>query len=233
MVPTAYYFLGGIIMVDKQEIMIDGKLMEVAPIDKYIKNPNAYLGGYTAIDAGLPYIYPVISINSTKPGVVIRKNAPFVYVRKPQEEEAEQYKRDNMIDYSKARNYREFLEAQNMVRELEKDILTSPDSIYTPPEDPEDSAAMTAMKQAVTEKHIDLDKYEPRFGANYNNDKRTFNKNTISLAKIIRICNALDIKATLTLEDQMDEDGNMPPNPIGRAISVELTSGDAIEGEDE
>ena len=59
-------------MIEKKEIYIDGKLMEVAPIESYIKNPNAYLCGYVAIDAGLPYIYPVIPINSQKPGIVMR-----------------------------------------------------------------------------------------------------------------------------------------------------------------
>lgn len=207
--------------------------MEVAPIESYIKNPNAYLCGYVAIDAGLPYIYPVIPINSQKPGIVMRKNAPFLFARKPKEDDSEQYKRENMIDYSKATSYKEFIEAQNMVRELEKDILTSPDNIYVPPEDPEDSIAMVAMKQAVTEKQIDLDKYEPRFGPNFNNDKRTFNKNTISLAKIVRIANALDIKATLVLEDQMDSNGNPPPNPMGTAIAVELTSGNMGDDEEQ
>ena len=219
-------------MIDKKEIFIDGKLLEVTPIESYMKNPNAYLGGYIAIDAGLPYIYPVIPLSSQKPGIVIRKNAPFVFARKPDEDNCEQYKREHVIDYSKVSNYKEFIEAQNMVRELEKDILTSPDNIYVPPEDPEDSVAMVAMKQAVTEKQIDLDKYEPRFGANYNNDKRTFNKNTISLAKIVRIANALDIKASLVLEDQLDNDGNLPPNPIGKTITVELTSGNMGDEEE-
>ena len=90
---------------------------------------------------------------------------------------------------------------------------------------------MKALKEAVTDKHIDLDKYEPRFGSNYNNDKRIFNKPNISLAMLVRMCNALDIKATLTLEDQQMPDGAETPNPIGRTISVELTSTDGGDGE--
>ena len=82
---------------------------------------------------------------------------------------------------------------------------------------------MTALKQAVTQKHIDLDKYEPRFGANYANDRRIFVKPDISMKMLVRMCNALDIKATLTLEDQ-DSDLGEIPNPMKNSISVELTS---------
>ena len=107
-----------------------------------------------------------------------------------------------------------------MVKELERDILTSPDNIYVPPEDKNDSPAMKALKEAVIDKKIDLDKYEPRFGSNYNNDKRIFNKQNISLPMLVRMCNALDIKATLTLEDQNSD----VPNPMNTSISVEVTS---------
>ena len=86
---------------------------------------------------------------------------------------------------------------------------------------------MKALKTAVLEKRIDLDKYEPRFGSNYNNDKRLFNKNTISLSMTKRLCEALDIKATLILEDKSPD----VPNPIGRTIKVDLTGGIPGDGE--
>lgn len=211
-------------MVDKREILINGRLYEVADIEHYVKHQDAYLNGYTAVDIGQDMIYPVIPSTSTDAGIVIRRNAPFNYVRRPDENNAVQYNRSNMIDYRDAANYKEFAEKQNMVRELEKDILTSPDNIYVPPEDPDDSPAMKALKQAVIAKHIDLDKYEPRFGSNYNNDKRIFNKPNISLPMIVRIANALDIKASLTLEDQTTDSGDTVPNPMGNSITVELTS---------
>ena len=40
---------------------------------------------------------------------------------------------------------------------------------------------------------------------------------------LVRMCNALDIKATLTLEDQLNDNGEVP-NPMDNVISVELTS---------
>ena len=90
----------------------------------------------------------------------------------------------------------------------------------------EDSNEMKGMKEAVIAKHIDLDKYEHRFGSNYNNDKRLFNKHTISLPMIKRLCNALDMKATLVIEDANSD----VPNPIGKKITIDVISNDE-EGE--
>ena len=92
--------------------------------------------------------------------------------------------------------------------------------------DDEDSNEMKGMKEAVIAKHIDLDKYEHRFGSNYNNDKRLFNKHTISLPMIKRLCNALDMKATLVIEDANSD----VPNPIGKKITIDVISNDE-EGE--
>lgn len=208
-------------MVNKRDMFINGKKYEVEDLENYVKNPDAYIAGYTAIDIGQQFIYPVIPSTSNEPGICIRPNSPILYVTDPPEEDAEQYRREKMIDYSESGTFKEFIEKQEMVRELEKDILSSPDNIYVPPEDENDSAAMKALKKAIIDKHIDLDKYEPRFGSNYSNDKRIFNKNNISLQMLIRMCNATDIKASLTLEDQNED----VANPMGSVITVELTSG--------
>lgn len=215
-------------MIQKREIFIDGTMYEVEDSARYIKNPDAYLAGHIALDFGLDMIYPVVSATSQLPGVVIKNKSPFARVIMP-EQNIDQYSRDNIIDYTKADSFKSFIEKQNMVRELEREVLTSPDNIYTPPEDEKDTPAMKALKEAVVEKHIDLDKYEQRFGSNYNNDKRIFNKNNISLPMLVRMCNGLDIKATLTLEDQKIDGVDEPANPIGRVISVELTSGNDQE----
>jgi len=51
----------------------------------------------------------------------------------------------------------------------------------------------------------------------------------ISHLKLRSICNALDIKATITIEDA----GPDVPNPIGRTIVAELTGGGATVDEEE
>ena len=211
-------------MVNRKEIFIENKLYEVVSLTDYVKNPDIYLQGHVAVDVGRDMIYPVIPQNSQQPGVVIKKDAPFMFVVQP-EQNQDQYQKEAIINYGDAKTYKEFAETHKVVRKLEKDVLTTPDNIFAPQVDPEDSPAMTALKEAVCSKHIDLDAYESRFGSNYNNDKRIFNKNNISLTMLKRMCNALDIKASLTLEDQTLPYGEDVPNPMGKSITIELTSG--------
>lgn len=209
-------------MVSKKEILINGRLYEVVPLHVFQSNPDAYLAGYTAVEDGFGYIYPVQNSTSFEPGLRFRQNCPVQFFNVSEGDEAK-YSVNKVIDYSKANDIKEFIETQNMVKELEKSILTSSDTIFTPAEDPNDSPAMKALKEAVTNKKIDLNKYEPRFGANFNNDKRIFSKENISLPMLVRMCNALDIKATLTLEDKNSD----VPNPINKTISVEITTEDS------
>ena len=203
--------------------MINGRLYEVETLENYTKNPDVYLQGYTAIlDQDTSLVLPIVT-NSSTTGISIKDNCPVALVNMPQENDKTEYSADSIIDYSKATDFGKFMEMQQMVRDIERDVLTSPDNIYVPVESPEDSPALRALKQAVVDKHIDIDKYEKRFGANYNNDKRNFNKTSISLPMLVRMCNALDIKATLTLSDQ-DVNGEIA-NPMNDSITVELTSG--------
>ena len=83
---------------------------------------------------------------------------------------------------------------------------------------------MVGLKKAIIQKHIDLDKYEQRFGDNYNNDRRLLEKDNITLTKLKTFAKALDMKLTLTFEDN----GKNVPNPIGEPIRVTV-----IGGEDE
>ena len=57
--------------------------------------------------------------------------------------------------------------------------------------------------------------------ANFNNDKRLIKKNSITFGKLRNICKALDIRATLTMEDTNPD----VPNPMGRKVEVCLTEG--------
>ena len=209
-------------MVSKKEILINGRLYEVVSLQEFQNNPDAYLAGYTAVEDGFGYVYPVQNSTSFEPGLRFRQNCPVQFFNVPEGEE-DNYSADKVIDYGKAKNIKELIETQDMVKELEKNILTSSDNIFIPAEDPNDSPAMKALKEAVTNKKIDLNKYEPRFGANFNNDKRIFSKENISLPMLVRMCNALDIKATLTLEDKNRD----VPNPINKSISVEITTEDS------
>lgn len=109
----------------------------------------------------------------------------------------------------------------------EHDILESPDNIFQPRPTDNDAPAMYALKQATCEKRIDIDKYEHRFGVNFNNDKRVYNKHDITLKMLTRMCDNLDMEAVLTLRDKSPD----VPNPIGHSISITLTGGNEDEDE--
>lgn len=203
-----------------KKMRIKDKIYDVTTIEEYNKFRDAYIPQYTAIhDENTNLVLPVKNRYENGPGIVVGSGVS--YIEEPVEEEKHEYSGEAIIDFDNSKNIHDMMQKQKAVRTLERDILTSPDNIFTPKIFDDDSAEMKALKNAVLDKQIDLDKYEPRFGSNYNNDKRLFNKSTISLAMLKRVCDALDIEATLTLSDKSDD----VPNPIGRTIQVKLTGG--------
>ena len=118
-----------------------------------------------------------------------------------------------------AESLKEAIELQDRLHSAEREILTTVDSVFCPRITDADTPEMKGLKEAVTAKHIDLDKYEQRFGPNYNNDKRLFNRDSITMSKLKMMLNVLDMKGTLIIEDKADD----VPNPIGRKIVVDLT----------
>ena len=197
---------------------IDGKMYDVVPLEEYQSNMEAYVPNYTAIKSlDGKYALPIRGITDTRPGIYVTN----CVAKEKVEGDMEGYSMQNAIDLSDSKSIGELLQKQEAVRDIEHEILTDVDNIFTPKIGPNDSAAISALKQAVIDKHIDLDKYEQRFGSNYSNDKRLLLKDKISMQMLVRVCDALDIKATLTLEDK--EPG--VPNPMNDVISIELTSG--------
>lgn len=205
-------------------IKINDKLCDVAKLDDYVKNPDIYIQGHVAIELEQSdYIFPVINPNNADPNDVgIEIGDTICKVRLPETDtEKEEYSKSKMVDFNKATSMTELINMQDTVIDMEKEILTNPDntSIYQVSE--KDTPAMKLLKEAVNAKHINLDSYDYRFGSNYNNDKRIFNKNNVSLAMMERMANALDMKLTLTLQDASDD----VPNPIGKPMSIDITGG--------
>lgn len=205
--------------MDMIKMEINGRMYDVVNLDEYQKNPDAFVPEYTAIRSfDGKYALPVVSITDSKPGMFVTNC--IAHQRLPKEEELVDYNiEEKAINLSDSKTIGELMEKQEAVRDIEKEILTDVDNIYTPKIGPTDSKAIKALKEAVIDKHIDLDKYGPRFGPNFNNDKRLLSKDNISLQMLLRMCNALDIKATLILEDESPD----VPNPMGTTIVTELT----------
>jgi len=201
-----------------KRIKIDNKIYNV--INSYdLQNINQ-LPSNTAILSEDGNVYPIRSSIDIDTGLY-KKNNLILEKKINESEDLEKYSNKNIIDFDSAQNIHDIIEKSNNLRDLEKEILTSPDNIFTPSIGPNDTAEMKALKQAIINKHIDLDKYEDRFGASYSNDKRRFKKDEITMKMLKRICNNLDIKASIILEDT----SSTVPNPMGSIIKVELTSG--------
>jgi len=146
------------------------------------------------------------------------------YYKRTRRNEIE-YSVDNVINFSNSKSFKEIIQKQNKLKSMERIILTNPDNITIPKIGENDSPEMIGLKKAIIAKHIDLDKYSSRFGNNYSNDKRLLNDETITMSKLKTMFKALDIKATLIIEDKNDS----IPNPIGEQIYVELTGGELNE----
>ncbi|MGL5328048.1 MAG: hypothetical protein ACRDD7_02185 [Peptostreptococcaceae bacterium] len=197
---------------------VNGKLMDVISLEDYYKNPDLHEVGFTAIEHG-DTLYP-LRRNNQAPGYFPKSNIMGQFIH-PLEEDQEKYSAKNVIDFGSSKDMKDIIEKKAAFKNMEREILCDPDNITKPVVRENDSPEMKAFKQAICDKNIDINKYEPRFGSSFSNDKRLLNKDSITLNKLVNMSDILDIKVTITLEDK---DENVP-NPMGRVISVELTGG--------
>lgn len=210
-----------------KKIAVDGAIYDVVQESDYIANQAFYAANYKFIAIERPdhpFVYPVRrgGTKVDKPGAYEFGYA--VYYHDPvNPEDVSAYSVSNIIDYSNARSLREVIMTSQRIASAEASILTTIDNIFIPEIGPNDTPEMIAFKQAIIDKKIDLDKYEQRFGVNYNNDKRLLKKPNITFGKMRAMCEALDIKVTIKFEDASPD----VPNPMGRQIVTEITGNSA------
>ena len=204
-----------------RKVNINNKIYDVVSSEEFKEGYGKRDTSAMAIESnGL--LYPVVN-NTNDPGVYVRDEKLMVF-NDPGEDVREEYNVSKVFDFNPT-TMREVIEQSEMLRDLENEILTTSDDIFVPKIYKDDEPELVAMKTAINKKHINFDKYESRIGGTFSNDKRIFtspNKNTITLSKIKSISNALDIKATLILEDK----SSVVANPMNDTIVVELTGGD-------
>lgn len=205
-----------------EKIKIGNAIYDVISIAELDRDPSAFDPAYTAVKWTDGNIYPVKTLNKLNcaqrefvPGYYMTDCMDFIVPAK-----SDEYSESHIINFRDP-NLRNVIAAQQRLMNAERTILTTVDNLFAPEITDSDTPEMKAMKEAITDKHIDLDKYEPRFGPNYNNDKRLLRKNNITFGKLRAICDALDMRATLTIQDANPD----VPNPIGRVIVAELTGG--------
>lgn len=196
------------------------KSYDVVTWDQLKQNPELYEYIDTAVVDG-DYVYPMRSKTDTRPGIYDK--GIFYYKNDPiSDDEKELYSAKRIINFEDQTTLEGVIRQQNAMRDQERMVLTTPDNIYIPQKLDSDSQAMKGLKEAVSRKHIDLDKYESRFGHNYANDKRILTSDTITLSKLITMANALDMSLTLSIGDRAPD----VPNPINGEIVVDLLGDD-------
>lgn len=208
-----------------KKMKIGDKVYDVTTAEEYAKNEVLYDTAYTAIEhEGLAL--PILNrsdYGSNRPGAIPGTFVSFFQM--PTEEARAEYSLAEAIDFGNTKNMRELIEKQNMVRDLEREILVNSDCVTVPRFDDNDSVEMIALKEAIIAKKCDLNSYASRFNGNFANDKRILNDNTITLPKLKKYADALDLKIVMTIEDRNPD----VPNPMNKSITVELTGG----GDDE
>ena len=204
---------------------INGRMYDVIDHIEFTENREIYDNSQTAVEVNIndtAYVLPlrVRNTGENKPGIYTDGCLDIFVLPKVYQKE---YTTENTIDFSNCESIAEIMEKQEILRDEEREILANPDNIFIPPVSGKESPAMAGLKQAVIAKHIDIDKYQDRFGKeNFANDKRKFKDDDITMFMLNRMNKALDIKATLILEDKNPD----VPNPIGKKIVLDLTGYD-------
>lgn len=216
--------------MDVRIATIDGKLVDVLSTDEYANkwrmfqdNPSMYQSSALDISDknGERYILPFRNKTDDRPGIY---NEGAIYkIRFPKSDEDMKeysYGSNDVVDIGNSGNVKTFLDRNKQVRDMEAVILTDIDDVYSPPMLQNDSPEMRAFKEAIASKHCDINKYAPRFGDNFLNDKRILKTPNITMNKLVSMSQKMDIEVELILRNAKDD----VPNPMDKDIHVILTS---------
>lgn len=219
--------------MELKKASLEGHLVDVISFDRLKETAEIYettsssAGIEVSTSSGEEYVLPYRTKNteaSDKAGVYRLGNVGYL-IKYPGKNYKAQYQPE-VIDFNKANTIQEFIDKQERVKDVEREILCTPNNIYKPPIRETDSPEMKALKQAITAKNIDIDKYADRFGENFPNDKRKMKDDKITLFLLKRMAECLDMNVDLIISDKNPN----VPNPIGMPIKVSLTgNGDETE----
>lgn len=201
---------------------INGDMYDVTTPENYHNKPDLYNGQKAAVSAN-GYILPIRNIRFDPNNIGYYPGPVFDrYAMPSSESEQAEYNDSHMANFNNATRLQQLVEEQNKINTEQMMYLSNPDNIFRPVIDNiKDEPFMIALKQAVIDKEIDINKYQSRF-EQFSNDRRKFNNHKISLDKGVSIANSLDMKITVIIEDA----NSNVPNPIGHKITTVLTGGD-------
>lgn len=205
---------------------VDGKLCDVISLDELHNNLVLYQTGNIGIQISTEYGDMVLPYKPTVQGYSSPSLKPGVYpignvgerICLP-EDDIKDYQPE-IIDFSSTKSIEDYIAKQGHLKNIEKEILTTQDNIFKPPIGENDTPEMRALKLAIAQKNIDIDKYASRFGENFPNDKRKMKDDKISLLLLKRIGEALDMNIQIKISDVNPN----VPNPMGNPITIQVTT---------
>ena len=214
--------------MDLKTTTVDGRIVDIVSEQDYCnkwrmyaENPSLCASSAVEIRGhdGINYILPIRTKSDDRPGIY--PDGCIYYTKFPTQENAHGYREDQLeiVDFSNTRTVEEFLSKNNQIREMETNVLTEVDSVFSPQIGTNDSPEMRAFKEAIISKHMDINKYAPRFGDNFLNDKRILKTSSITMNKLVSMCKKLDIEAELTLRNASSD----VANPMPKEVTIILT----------
>ena len=207
-----------------KKIKMGKTIRDVISHDEYIRrsNMNPQLSNELVDDTAVEmdgHVYPINRQYSPNTVGLWDGGQVLVYSRPEDQISLPDYDARNIIDFENVGSLRESIERQAELEKAERSILISPDNIFAPIIKDTDNPEMKLLKEAVTRKRIDIDAYKPRFGSDFNNDKRLFEQPSITIFKLKKMCDNFDIKCSIVLEDKKNA-----PNPIGEKLVAYITT---------
>ena len=200
-----------------KKALINNRIYDVVDMQEYSKNQDIYNASFTAIE-GHGKVLPIKSKNESGVGIYYQNGGAVCSVVKPEPDD-HSYDSDIIIDYSDCKTVRDVIQKDNLVRDIENELLTNKDNIFSLNIGPDDTPEMKAVKEAINLKKVDKKQYESRFDQ-FQNDIRLLKGKSITLGKMISICNNFDISAEITLRDREG-----CANPMNSEIKINLTEG--------
>lgn len=171
--------------------------------------------GYKSMEK--PGVYPSADKDGNK----------YAFLHFPEtEQEKKEYipDKEHLVDFKDADGIQELMNMTDTLNKsinqyLETDINSG--NIYRAKIGEFDSPEMKGLKQSLTAKNMEIDKYGEKFGANWANDKRKLNDDNITMFLLKRMCKNFDIDIDLVFRDHSPD----VPNAMGKTITVNLVPG--------
>ena len=175
--------------------VVNGSIYDIVSYDEYSASSNieananniAIKTNHNGNDIVLPF-KGNYNGKTTIPGVYNLGPADiFIF---PDDNHVENYRARKVVEINNRNSISEILEKKETLARLAEPWITSPDNITKFKVMDDDNPEMVCLKEALNAKNIDFDKYAPRFGANFPNDKRQLKSKSATLNIIKRFfCN--------------------------------------------